>query len=574
MIRIPSRRWGSWPWASWIWVSLAASCLAQNTLTPTPATLSFGWQSGSALPAAQAIAVKAGTSVATYTTAIVPAAAKWLTVSPDSGKLAATLSVRVNPNGLPVGTYQASVQLTAAGFATPLLVPVTLQVEPPLPTLTLSSSTLNFVTPTNPPAAQTLLLTTSGGPIPFTAAVQGAAWLTVSPLTGVVLPGAPATLTLTVDATGIDPQATAYAGKISITASGVVPANKTQTVNVGLLVNALTPTVASLWPAAAQVGTGPLTLTIRGTGFYKATTAKAVGLATPLKTTVLSPTVLLADLPASLLTTAGLLNMVVTNPSPGGDSAASPFTVSSTPVVQTVVNAASYSAGPVSPGALVSLFGASIGPVTAATMSVAGGFVTTTLQNVTVAIDGKSAPIVYVSRDQITVQVPYNVSVALARTVLVNNNGVPANGVVDIAATSPGLFALDGSGLGQVAALVFSMTSGLYSVNDTTAPAKAGDIVILYLTGEGDYATSINPRTGYVVPANLNPMPQVNPLPIVMIGGAAATVQYAGPAGGGILGVLQINAVVPAGVAPGTAVPVSVKIGGVSTQAGATIVVK
>jgi uncharacterized protein (TIGR03437 family) len=207
-------------------------------------------------------------------------------------------------------------------------------------------------------------------------------------------------------------------------------------------------------------------------------------------------------------------------------------------------------------------------------MSVIGGFATQILQNVSVAIDGKNAAMVYVSQNQITVQVPYTAGIGLAKAVVINNGGVFATGVVDVAAVSPGIFALDGSGLGQAAALTFSMQTGLFALNGTTSPAHAGDIVILYLTGEGDYATAIVPRTGYIVPANLNPLPQLSPLPTVTIGGAAAIVQYAGPAPGGILGVLQVNAVVPAASTIGVAVPVIVTIGNVSTQAGVTLVIK
>src|SRR5258706_6375564 len=162
----------------------------------------------------------------------------------------------------------------------------------------------------------------------------------------------------------------------------------------------------------------------------------------------------------------------------------------------------------------------------------------------------------------------------LARALVVNNNGVGAVGQVDIAATSPGLFALDGSGLGQAAALVFSQKTGLFSVNDATSPAKAGDIMILYLTGEGDYATLINPRTGYVVPSNLSPLPQLNQLPAVMIGGAAATVQYAGPAGGGTLGIPLIKSAGPPAPSTSESVPANMAMKGPSAQTRHALVVK
>jgi uncharacterized protein (TIGR03437 family) len=57
----------------------------------------------------------------------------------------------------------------------------------------------------------------------------------------------------------------------------------------------------------------------------------------------------------------------------------------------------------------------------------------------------------------------------------------------------------------------------------------------------------------------------------VTIGGANATVSYAGPIVGSILGLLQINAVIPTGVSTGQAVPVLVTIGANSSQANITL---
>ncbi len=542
-------------------------------LVPTPASLAFTWQSGSALPSGKSLSVKSGSSAAAYTVSVSPGTALWLSASPESGALPAALTVRVNPSGLPVGSYSANLQIAATGFTT-ITVPVTLTVTAPLPTLTLSAMSLDFATPPNPPADQTIVLNTTGGPIAFTAAPQGAPWMDVSPKGGVVLPGIPTMLIVSVDSSTLSPQTAPYTGKLVITASGVPAANKTQNVTVNLTANASTPTISSLWPAAALVNTGPLTLTIRGTGFFKGTTAKVTGQATPLKTTFISATTMLADLPGTMIATAGTLPVVVTNPAPGGDSTASNFTVSSTPVVQAVVSAASYAANAVSPGELVTLFGYGIGPSTAAGMTVVSGYAATSVQGTTVDIDGKAAPIVYLSRDQITVQVPYTVTLGASKTVSVNNNSVIATGTVATASAAPGVFTLDGSGIGQAAALTFSQSSGLYAVNGAPAPARIGDIVILYLTGEGDYATSITPRTGYIVPSTLTPLPQLSPVPTVTIGGAAAVVQYAGPMVGGILGLLQINAVVPDTSTKGAAVPVTVDIGGNTSQTGVTLVVK
>jgi uncharacterized protein (TIGR03437 family) len=65
----------------------------------------------------------------------------------------------------------------------------------------------------------------------------------------------------------------------------------------------------------------------------------------------------------------------------------------------------------------------------------------------------------------------------------------------------------------------------------------------------------------------------MTPLPTVTIGGAPATVSYAGPIIGSILGLMQLNVVVPAGVTTGPSVPVTVNVNGVDTQAGMTIAI-
>jgi uncharacterized protein (TIGR03437 family) len=64
-------------------------------------------------------------------------------------------------------------------------------------------------------------------------------------------------------------------------------------------------------------------------------------------------------------------------------------------------------------------------------------------------------------------------------------------------------------------------------------------------------------------------------LPVtVTIGGMGAAVRYAGSAPGEIAGLLQVNAVIPQGVGPGSAVPVTLKIGENASQAGVTMAVK
>jgi uncharacterized protein (TIGR03437 family) len=544
------------------------------TLGSTPASLSFVWVEGATLPAAQTISVKAGSSLVPFTTALAPLGTQWITLTPSSGNLPVAMSVLVNPSGLPIGAYTVNIQVSATGF-TAISIPVTLTVLQPLPTLVVSASSLSFTTPPDIPTPQTLTLTTTGGAITFTAAVGSAAWMTVSPTSGVVLPGLPVTLTVNVNDAGFTPSATAYSGKITLTASNVASSNATQTVAVTVLVEALTPTITNLYPSAALVGSGAVTVTVSGTGFYKGGTSATAG-ATPLATpTYVNSTTILVVLPAGILATAGPVNVSAVNPAPGGISAPAVFTVSPTPVVQAVVNAASYGAGPVSPGEFVTLFGTGIGPTAPAGMQVFGGYASTTLGGVSVTIDGQAAALLYVSANQLTVQVPYNVTIGSAKVVTVTNNGVPESYLpgVNTALNAPGLF-LDSGVSGQCAAGKVSATTGAYSVNSSTNSALVGDTIVLYLTGEGIYDLDPAATSGYVVPTNLSPLPQMTPLPAVMIGGVAATVSYAGVVPGGLLGLFQINVIVPSGSTTGNSVPVVVTIGGVSTQIGATIAVK
>ena len=109
----------------------------------------------------------------------------------------------------------------------------------------------------------------------------------------------------------------------------------------------------------------------------------------------------------------------------------------------------------------MTLFGTGIGPAAPAGMQVVNSYASFTLGNVSVSIDGQPAAMIYVSANQITVQVPYEVTIGANKVVAVTNNGVGEQYLPNITtvATAPGLFLSSGV-VGQCAALRYAASTG------------------------------------------------------------------------------------------------------------------
>jgi uncharacterized protein (TIGR03437 family) len=545
------------------------------TVTAAPGSINLYYLEGATtLPAAQNANVTSSAPGATYTATIAPTgstlSALWLTATPDSGTLPAKVSLRVNPTGLEVGTYTASVTFTPAAALPPGTAGVTnvkLVVTEPPPTLAASPSSLTFSGPPSP-AAQMVQLTTSAGPISFTASAGTATWLSVSPASGVVLPGGPVTLTVSVNPIILGAQVTPYTGKIVLTETG--SASKTQTIPITFTNSYQAPTMTALWPPTGKAGSPATTITIFGANFGVASIAQVQGPpVVALTTTFISSKILYAVIPAEQMATGTTLIIQVTNPAPAGTSVTTQnFTF--TPTVDEAVNSASYLAGG-APGELITLFGDNIGPSVAASMTSAGGYVTQTLGGVSVLVDGNPAPMVYVSQHQINIQIPYEASIGPNKAIVVSNGASPsANGTIKIAATSPGIFTSDGT---DVAAINTGKTTGTTSINSSSNAAHIGDSVSLYVTGEGTYTTAVTPLDGYIIPGATAPaaMPVLNAAVTATIDAVNAPVTYAGPFDGGMLGVLEVTLTVPSHTTSIKGVPVVVTIGGNTTQASAMI---
>jgi uncharacterized protein (TIGR03437 family) len=226
-----------------------------------------------------------------------------------------------------------------------------------------------------------------------------------------------------------------------------------------------------------------------------------------------------------------------------------------------VANAGSNTANGVSPGELVTLYGFNLAQNGIATIQ--NGRFPTTLGNTTVNFDKSPAPLIHSGSTQVNAIVPYGIAGQSSTNITVQAGSSTYNVTVPVVPASPSLFTANASGAGQAAALNQDGTP-----NSPAHPANPGDVIVLFGTGEG--LESPTPVDGII---SQSPLPAPK-LPVtVVIGGAPATVLYAGPAPGLVAGVIQINAIIPAGIDYTHHVPVTWSAGNYSSPTGVTIAV-
>src|SRR5579871_1264998 len=230
-------------------------------------------------------------------------------------------------------------------------------------------------------------------------------------------------------------------------------------------------------------------------------------------------------------------------------------------LVSAVVDAASETALPVSPGKIVVLYGAALGPATLTLNQPSSGLFGTQAGGTTVSFNGTLAPVVYSSATQVAAIVPYELfGSTQAQVVVTYQNQSSAAFSVPVSPAAPSFFSINGSGAGQIAAVNADGT-----LNSAANPVSVGRYVSLYATGEGQtnpagvdgQITSQQPYSKPVLPVRIT------------VGGVPATFAYAGAAPTEVAGLMQIVVQIPTGVQPGGYVPVVLQIGSASTVSGA-----
>ena len=219
-----------------------------------------------------------------------------------------------------------------------------------------------------------------------------------------------------------------------------------------------------------------------------------------------------------------------------------------------LVTAARYTA-PVAPGSIASVFGDFFVSPLSATQSP----LPASLSGLSLQFNfGPPAPLFFVSGGQVNFQVPWELAfqsqVNLAATL---NGQTGAAQTVHLAPYAPAIFTMNAQGSGQGAILDASN-----HLVDSSDPATPGSTVLqIFCTGLGP--VSNQPPTGS--PAPLSPLAYTSIIPTVTIGGVPADVSFSGLAPG-YVGLYQVNAQVPAGLAAGNAVPVVISMEGTASN--------
>ncbi|MBM3784277.1 MAG: hypothetical protein FJW30_07935 [Acidobacteria bacterium] len=350
----------------------------------------------------------------------------------------------------------------------------------------------------------------------------------------------------TITSTGLYTAPQSFTGSPVVTVSAISQADGTKVAQAAVtLVNRLTitmtPRAASLGPQQTQqftavVSGGPdtrvvWTLTpnvgsITSTGLYTAPATLLVGSTVTVRAAAAADNTKFVE---------GFITLVAPlSPPP--------------PVVPAggITNAASFRAvgveGGIAPGQMLTIFGQNMASSTASLQLDGRGFVATRLAGTRVLFDGTPGAMILAATQQVSAVVPYDVEGKREVIVQVEFEGRVSTGVaIPVLASAPGIFTQSSTGAGAGAV---TRASGAFVTS--AEPAIAGEILILFATGEG--ATD---------PAGVDGRPAAVPLPRpklpvrVVIDGREIVPAYAGGAPGQVAGVMQVNFVVPEGLAGG-----------------------
>jgi uncharacterized protein (TIGR03437 family) len=218
-----------------------------------------------------------------------------------------------------------------------------------------------------------------------------------------------------------------------------------------------------------------------------------------------------------------------------------------TPSISGLTNGASYKQS-YAPGMILTIFGSQLSSGVGIASVVP---LPISMNGVAVTVNGMIAPLYYVSSNQLNVQIPYEAATGSA-TVSVNNSGRVTTQSFTISSAAPG---------------IFTDPNGVIVPNGSES---RGGITTLYITGAGTISPAV-PTGGAPVPGtSIANLPLPNLTTTMTVGNLPANIEFIGDTIG-LVGVIQINFQVPAGLGLG-AEPVVVSVGGIPSNAAQIVV--
>jgi uncharacterized protein (TIGR03437 family) len=539
---------------------------------PQSASISISNLSSRSLPISASASVRSGQN--------------WLNVSPEAGTATASnpaiTNVQVDPSGLAPGTYFGIVDISAPNAVnTPQSVDVALTVLPASNSTApiLSPVAMTFVASgsSNPAPQQIQLSTLTNQPISLAAQAitnDGAHWLAVSPSSGTATAALPFAGTVAVQAGNLSPGV--YTGTVILQDTG--NNNNSYSTSVQLIVPKSAPCVPTqLLPILTNLGVGsqvtaaipfPLQVQIVDDCGLPLTAGSVVASFSSGDPAVsMLPT---EDgqwsgtwMPHSAAGGGVAVTVIASSPASVFGSATATGVVSpnaTAPIVSQsgIVNAAAPTTPtPVAPGGFISIFGSNLATATAAAQSLP---LQTLLGDTQVLLGGHTLPLDFVSTGQINALIPYDTPVDTIQLLTVVHAGIPSPAeTLVVAPAQPAVFTQDQTGDGPGVIMVVK-PDGTQFLNTSSAPATAGDALVIYGAGLGVVTPAI--PDGSAAPSS--PLSRTtNPI-AVTIGGQNAPVIFSGLAPE-FVGLYQINVTVPSGVPAAADAPLVITAGNSSS---------
>ena len=568
-------------------VPVTLTVSGSSILTVAPLALDFVGELNGRVPDRKTFVVTStdGTNQP-FNVSIEPASA-WLVVDKTTsatGVLGDIITVTVDPTRVTLpGKYEADI-LVAPQTTTPGVVGQRVHVTFNVTTSSSVTATPAQITATQigstVPAPVTIAIASPVPGVNFTARAE-AAWFTVSPVQGIT------NQNLTVTFTSGNLQPGVYDSSITI----LPPGANALSIPVKLTVTslaALTLSQTALNVAFTQGTPAPAALTVglTSSGTPIAFTAVAASTGNWLSVTPASGTTGASGTPATNLsitanptglapgTYTGTVTVTGSNASNPPQAITVTLVVSApTPaVIRTLENGARNETTLLAPGLILAIKGTNLGPATGVPGRITSGAFETTLSEVRVLFDGIAAPVLFARQDQVNTVAPYFLFGRTSTRVQVEYRGIRSESVeYRVVDTAPGIFTQDGTGRGLEAILNQKNT-----VNTINNPARRGEFIAIYATGEGNVRPS--GADGRVVTGTVDNLPRPTAPVSVRINGVQVpqeNIAYAGSAPGLVAGALQMNVKIPdnLNISAATQVPIEIQIGSSASQTGVTVAV-